>query len=374
MRAAWIDVDLDAIAHNARLMGSIAAPAALCAVVKADGYGHGAAPVARAALDAGASLLAVALVEEGAALRASGITAPILVLSEPPATDMEAVVEHDLTPTLYTSEGVAAAARAADSARTSLGVHLKVDTGMHRVGAQPAEVAWLAELIEREPNLRFAGCFTHLAVADAPDDPFTAEQLRRFETVRNDLARAGHSPEVVHAANSAATLTQPAARLDLVRIGIALYGLEPAPGLGEGLGLRPALSLRSEVSHVKTVTAGEAVSYGLRYRLERDSVIATVPVGYADGVRRALGAVGAEVLIGGRRCPIAGTVTMDQITVDCGPDAQVQRGDEVVLLGRQVDETIPVQEWADRLDTIGYEIVCGFGARLPRHHLPAGTS
>ena len=372
MRPAWAEIDLAAIAHNVAALREHVAPARLGAVVKADGYGHGAVEVARAALAAGADGLGVALVEEGAQLRAAGIDAPVLLLSQPPLDEMRDVVELDLRPTLYTAAGIDAAADAVAAAGPDvapLAVHLKVDTGMHRVGADPADAIALAKRLASRPELCFEGLLTHCAVADEPDNPFTDEQLARFAEVRRALAAAGLEPAVVHAANSAAALLRPDTRFDLVRCGIAIYGIEPAPGLDGGVDLRPAMSLKARVSHVKTVAAGEAVSYGLRHRFTRDTVVATVPIGYADGVRRSLGADGGEVLIGGRRRPIAGTVTMDQITVDCGTDASVAVGDEVVLIGSQGDHRITATEWAQLTGTIAYEIVCGIGPRVPRHHL-----
>lgn len=366
MRNAWVQVDRSAVAHNVAALRARVAPAQLCAVVKADGYGHGAPTMAHVAVDAGATLLGVALVEEGGRLRQAGISAPILLLSEPPLDEMDVVVTHDLTPTVYTVAGVRAAERAAAEADTELGVHLKVDTGMHRVGAAPDDAPALARLITDSPHLSLEGVFTHFAVADDPTNPFTAEQNQRFAQVLASLVADGIDCGVIHAANSAAAIMHPDTRYELVRCGIALYGLVPSAQVGNPLGLRPALSLRARVSHVKRVAAGEALSYGLRYRLGAESQVATVPLGYADGVRRALSERGGEVLIRGRRRPIAGTVTMDQIVIDCGPDGDVEVDDEVVLLGRQGDDEIAAEEWAERLDTITYEIVCGFGARLPR--------
>ena len=367
-RPAWAEVDLDAVAANVAFLVDRCAPAAVCAVVKADGYGHGATAVARAALVGGATWLAVALVEEGVALRDAGIDAPVLLLSEPPADAMAAVVAARLTPTLYTDVGVAAAAEAVGTRRAPMGVHLKVDTGMHRVGADPADLPALAKVVRASPRLRLDGLWTHLAVADEPaQDDFTASQLARFEEVRDALAADGSVPGVLHAANSAGALAHPAARYDLVRCGIAVYGHPPRPdGLGPG-DLRPALSLRARVSMVRTLDQGERLSYGRRYAVPLPrSVVATVPLGYADGVTRRLGEVGFEVLVGGRRCPVAGTVTMDQLMVDCGPGASVAPGDEVVLLGRQGDHEIRPQEWAERLGTITYEVLCGIGPRVPR--------
>jgi alanine racemase len=374
-RPAWAEIDLDAIAGNAAALAAMAAPAGLCAVVKADGYGHGAIPVARAALRGGATWLGVALVEEGVELRDAGIEGRILVLSEPTPEAMAEVVAQDLTPTLYTAAGVeAAAAEMARSGRARrLVVHVKVDTGMHRVGAAPDAAVTLAQDVAGRPELELGGFWTHFAVADEIGDPYTAGQMERFEAATDRLRAAGIAPVLLHAANSAGTLWHPAARLDLVRCGIALYGLAPAGGevaAPEMAGLRPALSLRACVSHVKTLAAGERLSYGLRYRLEERSVVATVPIGYADGVPRSLAAAGGEVLIGGRRRRLAGTVTMDQILVDCGPPPDggpgVAVGDDVVLLGAQGDEHVGAWEWADLTGTISYEIVCGLSQRVPR--------
>jgi alanine racemase len=362
-RPAWAEVDLGAIRHNAAVLADRTAPAALCAVVKADGYGHGAVPVARAALDGGATWLAVALVEEGVALRDAGIDAAVLLLSEPPADAMAEVVARRLTPTLYTPQGLDALERAAADA--SVPVHVKVDTGMHRVGARPDDAVTLARRVAGSPSLRLEGLWTHLAVADEPDDAYTAAQLAAFNEVVAELDRAGVTPELLHAANSAGAVAHPPARYDLVRCGIAVYGHAPSPDVAAA-DLRPAMSLKARVSYVKRVEAGSRLSYGLRYRVDTDSVIATVPLGYADGVPRRLSAVGGEVLIGGRRLPLAGTVTMDQVMVDCGPGADVQAGDEVVLFGRQGDAEMRAEEWAGALDTISYEILCGIGARVPR--------
>ncbi len=246
-------------------------------------------------------------------------------------------------------------------------MHLKVDTGMHRVGAPPDEAVALARRVDERTELVLEGVLTHFAVADEPDDPYTSEQLARFHAVLADLDAAGLRPPLVHAANSAGLLAFPEAHFDLVRAGIAIYGIPPAPALAGRAALRPALSLKARVSHVKMLAAGERLSYGLRYRVERAADIATVPIGYADGVPRNLAAVGGEVVVGGRRHPVAGTVTMDQLMVDVGDD-EVAVGDEVVLIGRQGDAEVTAQEWAERLGTIAYEIVCGIGPRAPRSY------
>ena len=368
-RPTWVEIDLDAIRHNVAVLAKVVAPAAVMAVVKADAYGHGAVQVAEAALDAGAHALGVALVEEGVRLRDAGIDAPILVLSEPAPDAAAEVVARELTPVVYTEAGIDALAKAVtESGLSPFGVHLKVDTGMHRVGAAVNDVVSLARRVSEHRELGLEGVCTHFAVADEPDRSYTAEQLSRFSDVRSALAEAGIVPTVVHAANSAAAIGFPDARFDLVRIGIAMYGVTPAPGIGDDLGLRPALSLRSRVSHVKRLHAGDRVSYGLRYELPRDATVVTVPIGYADGVPRNLGATGAEVAIRGRRFPIAGTVTMDQLLVDVG-DEPVEVGDVVTLIGRDGDAAVTAEEWASRLGTIGYEIVCGIGPRVPREYV-----
>lgn len=368
MRPTRVEIDLDAVRHNVGVLADRVAPAEVLAVVKAEGYGHGASEVALAALEAGATRLGVALTEEGAALRAAGIDAPILLLSEPHASSHHQVPALGLIATAYTAAGVTGLAAAAADAGSTVGVHLKVDTGMHRVGAAPADAVALARRITSAPGLRLEGVYTHLAVADEPDDPYTGQQLARFEEVLGELRAEGVDPGLVHAANSAGGLAHPASRYDLVRCGIAVYGIDPGPALTGMAPLRPALRLVSAVSLVKRVPAGSRVSYGLRYACPADTVLATVPIGYADGVPRRLGAVGGEVLIGGRRLPIAGTVTMDQIVVDCGPDAEVAVDDEVVLIGNQGADVIGVEAWAERLDTIGYEIVTRVGPRVRREY------
>jgi len=387
LRPAWAEVDLAAVRHNARLLRRIAAPAALCAVVKADAYGHGAVPVARAALEGGATWLGVALVEEGVVLRDAGIDAPVLVLSEPTAEAMGDVVGRGLTPTLYTAEGIAAAARAATAAGARLGVHVKVDTGMHRVGADAGDLVALAAAVAASPALRFDALWSHLAVADEVGDEdraFTAEQLRRFAAARAALAAAGSDPPLVHLANSAAAIAHPGSRLDMVRCGIALYGVVPMPALGPVLAddpavaamgtLRPVLALRAAVSFVRSLDPGERPSYGRRRRLDDRSLVATVPIGYADGVPRRYFTAGGTVLIGGRRRPLAGTVTMDQIVVDCGPDTAVSVGDEVVLIGRQGAGCLTVWDWATVLGTIGNEVLTEIGSRVPRVVVDTGPA
>jgi alanine racemase len=373
LRPAWVEVDLDAVRANVVQIRKVVAPAAVCAVVKADGYGHGAVPVASAAVEGGATHLGVALAEEGRQLREAGIGVPVLILSEPPGEAMQLVVDDNLTPTIYTAQGLGWLLKAINSrgagGHPPFAVHVKVDTGMHRVGASPDEAFELARAVAADPQLHLEGLFTHFAVADEPGRPFTAEQLALFQRVVAGLASEGIRPPLLHAANSAGALAHPGSRYQMVRPGIAVYGLAPAASMEREASVRaltPALSLRARVSYVKEVAAGQALSYGLRYRLPGDSVVATVPLGYADGVPRRLSEVGGEVLIGGRRRPLAGTVTMDQVLVDCGPGAGVNAGDEVVFIGRQGDDEINAWDWAERLGTIAYEVTCALSPRLPR--------
>jgi alanine racemase len=365
VRPSWVEIDLDAIAHNVRLLAEIAAPASLCAVVKADAYGHGDVPVAEAALEAGAPLLAVALVEEAIRLREAGIEAPILLLSEPPEKSAGEVIKWDLIPTVYTAGFVSALSEVADR---PLRTHLKVDTGMHRVGATIADAKDLVAAIVADSSLQLEGVWTHFAVAEE-DAVFTRLQLETFQGFVETLGAVGVAVPVRHAANTAATLLYPEARLDLVRVGIGIYGQRPAPGMVPDLDLRPAMRVVSHVSMVRRHPAGTRPSYGRRKGLPVEAQVATVPVGYADGLPRALGAHGGEVLIRGKRHPLAGTVTMDQIVVDVGDDP-VEVGDEVILLGSQGAEEVTADQWAEHLDTISYEVVCQIGPRLPRRYLP----
>jgi alanine racemase len=360
-RPTWVEIDLDAIRHNVRALKPAASE--LMAVVKANGYGHGEAEVARAALEAGATWLGVALVEEGLRLREAGIGARVLVLSELPPGSERSALDAELTPTLYTDDALERLVAAA--AGSPVGVHVKVDTGMHRVGVwPPADAPALVDRVARA-GLDVEGLWTHFASAEE-DEVTTKEQLDRFHEVVEDVRAAGHGPRVLHAANSAATILHPASHLDLVRVGLAMYGLQPGPGVGAELGLRPALAWRSTVTMVKRLPTGEPLSYGHRYRTATPSTIATVPVGYADGYPRHLSSR-ADALVGGARARVAGNITMDQLLLDC-KDRSVEAGDDVVLLGRQGDESVTAEELADRGGTIPYEIVSRVGPRVPREY------
>ena len=383
-RPAWAEIDLTAVAHNAAVLSRLAAPAELCAVVKAHGYGHGAPAVARAALAGGAQRLAVALVDEGMELRQHGITAPVLLLSECDPDAVDAALAYGLTPTLYSLEAIAAFAAAARASGHPIPVHLKVDTGMHRVGAAPEDLPQIAAVVANEPMLVLEGVWTHLPVADGvheEDRAYTEAQLDRFDALVAALSDAGIATPLLHAANTAGTVAFPRARYGMVRCGIGLYGYLPGESVQRAFtaqaggdparpapapALRPAMSLKARVVAIRTLDAGERPSYGRLRPLPERAVVATVPIGYADGVPRALFSGGYHVLIGGRRRPLAGMVTMDQIVVDCGDDTSVRPGDEVVLLGRQGDEEITADDWAALLGTISYEVVCGVGPRMPR--------
>lgn len=365
MRPSHVEVDLDAIRSNVAAIAAAIAPAAVCAVVKADGYGHGDVPSAEMALEGGAEWLAVALVEEGIRLREAGIAVPILLLSEPTLDEIPHVLEWDLVPTVYRSKFTAALASHPDF-RQPLPVHLKVDTGMHRVGADPRHALDLAVQINDEPRLELQGVWTHFSVADE-DAEFTKEQIHRFDEFVADLADRDIEPPMLHAANTAGGLMFPEARYSMVRAGLGIYGLRPAPETAPGVPLAPAMRVVSAVSYIRSLPAGARPSYGRRRPMPAAGRVATVPIGYADGVYRRLSSVGGEVLIRGKRYPYAGTVTMDQIVVDVGNDP-VEVGDEVVVMGRQGDVAVTAEQWAQWMDTINYEVVCNFGPRLPRHY------
>lgn len=360
MRPSWAEIDLSAVAHNVDAFRRHLGGTALCAVVKADAYGHGDVPVAETALEHGATWLAVALVEEGIRLREAGIDAPILVLSEPPEADAALVAEWRLTATVYRPEFLEALAA---HRRVVLPVHLKLDTGMHRVGADRPT---LERLVTRagELGVPVGGVWTHFAVSESDDD-FTRRQRDDLLAVVAELRPLLPDDVLVHHGNTAGAILHGGG--DLARVGLGLYGLYPSDRCHQHIDLRPAMRIVSRVSHVRRLPAGARPSYGRRRPLSDESTVATVPIGYADGVPRLLSDRGS-VLIGGRRLPLAGTVTMDQIVVDCG-NGMVEVGDEVVLIGRQGDAEVPADEWASLTDTINYEIVCGIGPRLPRRFI-----
>lgn len=370
-RSAWAEIDLDVLRHNISMLSRSVHPARYCAVVKADAYGHGSEEVSRVAAEQGAMYLAVATIEEGCCLRDRGIGLPILLLAEPDRDDIEVALAKGLTLSIYSMrtliEVIAAWERLSQRLPKVLSpkVHIYIDTGMHRVGAQPSEAVALGRLA-LEGGVDIEGVFSHFAVADEGEAgrATTLTQMRSFETARARLAAVGVSPRLVHLANSAGALAYPASRCDMVRFGIAMYGYAPS-GHVYAPSLRPVLSLKSRVSFVQRVPGGEGISYGLRRPLETASNIATIPIGYADGVPRLLFDNGAEFLVRGIRVPLAGVVTMDQIMIDCG-QLDIHIGEEVVLIGRQGSEFVGANEWGERSMTSVYEILCRIGPRIPR--------
>ena len=357
-------IDLDAVRHNVRVLIAAAGRAEVVAVVKANAYGHGATPVARAALDAGAGRLGLAAVAEAEELRAAGIHAPLFMWGPLVGDEWRRAAATGCEIAVWTPEAVHTAASAGVRS-----VHLKLDSGMGRLGARPDAVAALADAAVAA-DVDVVGLMTHFATADETEGEnvgFMVEQLVRFRALIEPLRR--RFPDArVHAANSAATLRSPDTHFDLVRCGIAIYGCDPFNRDPADHDLRSAMSLRSYLSSVKPLLGRESVGYGRRWRAARGTWIGTVPFGYADGYPRAY-ANNAQVLVGGRRVSVVGMVSMDQLTVDLGPEATDGVGDEVVLLGAQGDERLTAEELAVWRGTINYEVVCGVGSRVPRRHL-----
>ncbi|HWI09609.1 MAG TPA: alanine racemase [Solirubrobacteraceae bacterium] len=354
-------VNVAAIERNAgRMRRELEPHGALCAVVKADGYGHGAVPAARAALAGGATWLAVVAAGEAAALRAAGVHAPILVMGALSPQELGVALGADADVVAW-DEGFVAAVAALGGGS----VHVKLDTGMGRLGTRdPLAATRVAEAAAATPGIHLAGAMTHFATADERGDAFFAQQLERFAAWALPL-KAEHPALILHAANSAATLRDRAAHFDMVRAGVALYGLDPFLEDAAARELEPALELRSYVGAVKAVAPGESAGYGRRFVAERPTHTATLPIGYGDGVRRGL-TNNADVLVRGARRPLVGTVSMDNITLDVGSPPAAQVGDAAVLIGEQGEERITAEEVAQRLQTINYEVTCGLLPRVPR--------
>lgn len=367
-RVSRVVVDLAAFRSNIQRLAHVAGSSDVWVVVKANAYGHGAIACARAAVEAGARGLCVALTQEAVELREAGIEAPIMVLSEQPIHDLPLLVRHRIVCVVYNDAYVAALD--AESLRQSVvtEVHLKIDTGMHRVGVLPDDAVDLATAVAGREGLELRGVMTHLATADDPSHPLADRQIADFRRTLAGIRAVVPGRVHVHVANSAATLLDLMPECTLVRVGIASYGLSPAAGVDiDAVELRPVMSLHSRVSHVRRVSAGEGVSYGQRTILTRDTNIATLPIGYADGIPRRAWQTGARILVGGTPRRIVGVVTMDQLMVDCGDDA-VAVGDDVVLIGTQGECSIRVEDWAEALDTITYEVVTAISARVPREY------
>ncbi len=368
----WAEIDLDAIAHNARVLKNCAAPECeLMVAVKANAYGHGAVQVSRAALKGGATRLAVHRTGEGVQLRQAGITAPILIMGYTLPAESGTIACWDLTPTVNSkpqAEALSAAARAQGKA---LPVHVKVDTGMGRYGLLPEEALDFVYFLSRLPGLDLEGLYTHFAVADLADKSFTGRQFGIYSDVAERLKSAGFDFPLKHVANSAATIDLPEMALDMVRCGIALYGLRPSAEFEPGVPLRPALVLKSRVARVRTLPPGASISYGRTYITDKPTRVALVPVGYGDGYHRLLSNRGA-VLIHGQRAPIVGRVCMDQFVVDVDHIPAVRLHDEVVLVGQQGEAQISAEEVARWAETINYEVTTGLLPRVTRVYLKGG--
>ena len=361
-RGVWAEISLGALRHNIRkIQAKITGGAKFCAVVKANAYGHGAIAVAHQAVALGADYLAVAVVEEAAFLRQAGITAPILLLG--PATRAEAddIVALDVTAAVFTREGGAALSRAALRQHKTVKVHLAVDTGMGRIGVHPKDAAETAKKIAALPNVELEGVFSHFALADIPDKTFTRNQVKLFQEACNAIEAVGIHIPIKHIAESAAILEIPAVHFDMVRAGIIQYGLWPSDEVTRPIELRQCMKFCARIVYVKTIQPGESVGYGRKFIAERETRIATLPVGYADGYIRAY--AGGSVEVCGKRAPIAGRVCMDQFMIDITDIPEAQMGDVCTLFG---SETLPTDEVAGWANTINYEVVCLVSERVPR--------
>lgn len=362
-RSVWAQIDLTALEHNVRVVKGLLNPETkFCAVVKADAYGHGAIEVAKVAVRVGADYLAVAILSEALELRTAGFTVPILVLGHTPDLQARQVVAHAVEQTIFTLEAARALSEAAVELGTIAKVHIKVDTGMSRVGVPPAAVADFAAAVAQMPGICIEGLFSHFATSDSADKSYALKQLDCFEQVIRELKCRGLDIPLKHIANSAAILELPQTQFDMVRAGIILYGLWPSNEVKKTIELRPVMAFKSVVILVKEVPAGVGVSYGCTYVTQRPSRIATLPVGYADGWTRLL-AEKASILIRGQRARVIGRICMDQCMIDVTDIPDVQEGDEALLFG---GNELPADEIADHLGTINYEVVCMVGKRVPR--------
>lgn len=360
--AVWAEVDLGAIENNVRYFVQKTS-AKVMAVVKANGYGHGAVQTAKAALNAGATWCAVARVEEALELRQAGLQCPILLLGLAPTARLAEVIAAQISMAVWQQDQITAIAQAALEVGEEVRLHLKVDTGMGRLGVQPEEVPSLARVLTDAPKVSFEGLFTHYARADERDTTPTDKQDLHFKRALKMLDEIGLRPSLVHSANSAAALKSPRGDFDLVRVGISIYGLHPSKETILPREFRAALSWKTHLSQVKVLPPGRGVSYGHLYVTSGHERIGTLPIGYADGFRRV---EGNQVLVGGERVPVVGRVCMDQCMVQLDALPEAQAGDEVVLIGQQGEEHIYAEEVAERWGTINYEVTCGIGARVPR--------
>ena len=368
MQRALASIDLECIRHNIRALGEgLAKGGSLMAVVKADGYGHGAAAVAGACLEAGASALGVATAGESRQLRAAGVEGPMLVMGPLTGEEAAAAVEDGAGVVLWSLPFLRQLIDIGRRREQPIPVHVKIDTGMRRLGLFPRALPQMLDAVENTPEVELAGVMTHFANADEDDEDFFRFQLRSFEEATQVVLRTG-TKTIFHCANSAAAMRYPESHFNMVRCGIAIYGLSPFQGDAVAEGLRPALRLTSYIAGVKHLAEGDAVGYGRTWQAPRDTDIALVPIGYGDGISRRLSNRG-EALVGGSRYPIVGRVSMDLLTIDLGPASGARPGDEVVLIGSQGDGAISAEEVASLLDTINYEITCGISSRVQREYL-----
>ena len=365
-RPTYAEIDLSAVTHNYRLLSTRAGTdVTVLAVVKADAYGHGAVSVSRALADAEAPMFAVATVEEAAELRHAGIEQPILVMGVVLPGQEELLLQYRLTPYIFDLETARRLSAIATQRDCTIGYHLKVDTGMSRIGFDPTDLPQVLSVLKTFDGLEMQGLMSHFALADVPNDSFSGEQVMRFHAIVESVHAVGFTPKFIHQANSAGILTGVAVDCNLARPGIALYGGFPSEAFAD-MDLRPVMSLRSAIAQIRTVPQGAGVSYGHRFIADRPSRIATVPIGYADGYNRLLSGVG-EVLVRGERVQIAGRVCMDWIMLDVTDLSEVQVGDEVTLFGHDsIGNLLRAEELADKLGTINYEVFCGIGTRVPR--------
>ncbi|MBF2063468.1 MAG: alanine racemase [Calothrix sp. C42_A2020_038] len=365
---AWVEIDLDAVSHNVKQLRKLLAPQTqLMAVVKADAYGHGAVTIAKVALSSGASWLGVATVPEGIELREAGITAPILLLGAAQTEEqIHAIATWRLQPTLCSPKQALVFSNTLEAIEynSSLPVHIKLDTGMSRLGTNWQKAGEFVKLVTRLPHLRIASIYSHLATADSPDTTIMNIQQQRFETAIAQIQALGITPPSLHLANSAGTLANKALHYDMVRIGLAVYGYYPAPHLNE-INLKPVLQVKARVTQVKSIETGTGVSYGYRYIAPCDIRLAVVGIGYADGIPRNLSNK-MQVLIRGKRVPQIGAITMDQIMLDVSSIPNIQENEIVTILGHDQNEKITADDWANELNTISWEILCSFKHRLPR--------
>ncbi|MDX2099134.1 MAG: alanine racemase [Leptolyngbyaceae cyanobacterium bins.59] len=366
---AWVEIDTGALAHNVQQLRKFVSPqAALMAVVKADAYGHGAIATAQIVLEQGASWLGVATIPEGIELREAGIEAPILVLGASNTPEqVQAIAHWFLQPTLCTPKQVLIFAETLKALGhpIALPVHIKLDTGMSRLGVPWQEALEMVRLVKRMSNLKIASVYSHLATADSPDEGVMRQQQQRFDQAIQAIRDAGMQPPLLHLANSAATLANPSLHYDLVRTGLAVYGLYPAPHLMGAIDLRPVMQVKARITQVKTIQAGTGVSYGHHFVADRETQIATVGIGYADGIPRNLSSQ-MQVLIRGCKVPQIGAITMDQLMLDVSAIPDLEVGETVTLLGQEGSLQISADDWAAQLGTISWEILCGFKHRLPR--------